>query len=178
MFKRHPFFVIALILGFSQSQALAQSDDAIQTYGSLGFTEDFRKGADLGAADVKFGAKFNPYLGAEGEVDVGTNSDVATQLSSGISERINYAAAIYGVAYLPVTQRFNLLARVGVGETRFSVNDNGVAGRSDLVSLDYGVGAAYDLNARNSIRVDYTRKSYDHDGGDDNTVEASLVHRF
>lgn len=178
MIKMQPVFVAALILGFSQSQAFAQSDDAIQTYGSLGYAEDFRKGADLGAADVKFGAKFNPYLGAEGELDVGTNSDVATHLSSPVSERINYAVAAYGVAYLPVTQRFNLLARVGVGETRFNLNNNGVAGRSDLASLNYGVGAMYDLNARNAIRVDYTRKSYDHNGGDDNTVAASLVHRF
>jgi hypothetical protein len=178
MYKMQPLFVTVLVLGFSQSQAFAQTDDAVQTYGSLGFAEDFRKGADLGAAEIKFGAKFNPYLGTEAELDVGTNSDVATRLSNPLSERINYAVAAYGVAYLPVTQRFNLLARLGVGETRFNLNDNGVAGRSDLASLNYGVGAMYDLNARNAIRVDYTRKSYDHNGGDDNVVAASLVHRF
>ena len=178
MYKMQPLVISVLILGFSQSRVFAQTDDAVQTYGSLGFAEDFRKGADLGAVDAKFGAKFNPYLGTEAELDVGTNSDVATHLSSPVSERINYAVAAYGVAYLPVVQRFNLLARVGVGETRFNLNDNGVTGRSDLASLNYGVGAMYDLNAKNAIRVDYTRKSYDHNGGDDNVLAASLVHRF
>jgi hypothetical protein len=177
MYKMKSVVVATVIFGFS-AQAYAQEAPAIQTYGSLGYAQDFRKGADLGAVDVKFGARFNPYLGAEAELDVGTNSDVVSPVSSGLSERINYAVAAYGVAYLPVTQRINLLARVGFGENRFNVHDNGFEDRRDLASLNYGVGAMYDLNAKNAIRVDYTRKSYNHGFGDDNTVAASLVHRF
>ena len=42
------------------------------------------------------------------------------------------------------------------------VSVTGVAGRSELANLNYGVGAMYDLNPKNAIGVDYTRKSYDH----------------
>lgn len=180
MYKKQSVVAATVIfgLGLGGSRALAQETPSIQTYGSLGYAEDFRKGADLGAVDVKFGAKFNPYLGAEAELDVGSNSDIATQVSSGPRERINYAVGAYGVGYLPVTQHINLLARVGWGENRFSVNDSGLEGRRDVISLNYGAGALYDLDAKNAIRVDYTRKSYNHGFGDDNTVAASLVHRF
>ncbi len=147
-------------------------------YGDLGYSLTTRNGADLGSVNARVGTKFTRYLGAEGELNVGVNRDAAPALGPGVSERLNTAVAAYGVGYLPLGDKFSLLARVGVGENQFAVNGAGLESHRDLVSVNYGAGATYSLSPTNAVRADYTRKSYDHDGGDDNTWALSFQHKF
>lgn len=168
-----------LTVGAFASPALAQTENGTGIYGSLGYAETFRQGADLGAVDLRLGDRFSRYFGVETELGIGTNSDVATDLGTVARERLNASIAGYGVAFLPLGKTLSLLGRVGVGETRFSINDDGTdATHRDLTSVNYGAGAMYNLSSSNTFRFDYTRKSYEHGGGDDDTLSASLVHRF
>lgn len=158
---------------------------AADLYGSAGyahFEQDLRD-TQLGAIQGRFGAKFTPYIGVEGEAAIGVSGDEwnLEYLPPGMYLRsatdLNYQAAVYAVGYLPVSPKGELFARVGYGRTEFdedwSAHDmNGeqhasVTTHSD--SWNYGVGGQYFFDGKNGVRLDYTR----HDAsGDDSDIDA------
>lgn len=158
--------------------AAAQTADASRWYGSLGYTQTQVNGGDVGSIDGRLGDRFTPYFGAEGELSVGVSGDVAPDIGPNSSQRLNAAVAAYGVGFMPLGKNFSLLARVGVGENQFEQNSPGVRTRLDVSSVNYGVGAMFNLNPSNLIRADYTRKSYDQAGLNANTYDLSFVHKF
>jgi hypothetical protein len=165
------------------AQALADpapTDGASATawYGSLGASQTRIDGARLGSVDARIGAQITPHLAVEVELNDGLSSDHAPKLGPDARERLNYAAAAYGVGSMPVSSSVNLFARVGVGENRFSRTVAGLEVKPDLVSLNYGVGAVYKVTPALDVRADYTRKSYDHRGGDADNWGLSLAHHF
>ena len=147
-------------------------------YGSLGASQTRTDGARLGSADARIGAQLSPNVATELELSDGLASDQAPKLGTDVRERLNYAAAAYGVGSVPVGSNVNLFARVGVGENRFSRNLSGLEVKPDLVSVNYGVGAVYKITPALDVRADYTRKSYDHRGGDADNWGLSLAHHF
>ncbi len=158
--------------------ASADGSQPVNWYGTLGASQTRIDGARLGSVDARVGAQVTPHLGAELELSDGLGADTASKLGPDVRERLNYAVAAYGVGSVPVTSNVNLFARVGVGENRFSRNVAGLEVKPDQASLNYGVGAVYKVNTAFDIRADYTRKSYDHAGGDADSWGLSLAHHF
>jgi outer membrane immunogenic protein len=76
-----------------------------------------------------------------------------------LSEQPSLAGFVVG--YFPVTPRFDLLARVGYGETDLrTVDPNGARHENTSPQLSYGAGAQYFLTSHDGIRVDYTRRDF------------------
>ena len=154
-------------------------------YGAIGLDRNMGHGPDDTGITALAGYRFLPNLGAEVELtdglrDGGHHHGLDTTDTGSTDHRRHgaalFSAAAYGVAYLPLTPHLQLLARLGVGQTHFD-GDPAHPGKLDLTSLNAGVGALYNLNATNALRVDFTHKAYDHHG-DDQAIGVSFVHKF
>ncbi len=155
--------------------AMAQKEDLTGWYGSLGYANQRSQGTDLGAAIARFGNRLNPYVGLEGDLAVGIDTGVTPQ---GDGARLNRSIAGYVVGYMPLAPKVDLLARIGYGQSRYSLDTAGQWSRSSLDSINYGVGAQYRLNPDNGLRLDYTRKDFTHSEAHANDWMLSFVHRF
>ena len=135
-----------------------------QAYVGLGYTQfDF----DAGEADAitgRLGYKFNRNFAAEAEGSFGVSDDDDVEL--------NHNLGAYAVGILPVSDAFDLHARVGyqVSEIETPLGD------VDDDGLGYGVGATWRFTPAFGIRGDWTRM--DGDGGDDDALSLGGVLNF
>ena len=171
---------VAALAG-AAAPAFAQTLTAPQGYGGIGYTGLNPNGHDLGEITGRLGLKFSPYWGVETEIGTGvTNShfNTATGGSTTLSEQPSLSG--FAVGYLPVTPKFDLLARVGYGETDLRTAD--ATGRHENTSTDlaYGAGAQYFLTSKDGIRIDYTRRDFSGTSApkDMDTWQAGYVRKF
>ena len=153
------------------------------TYGTLGATL-YDVDSDLYGVQGRLGWQSKSFFGAELEGSVGFSDDDAIvdfgagpiAAESGIDTQI----AGFGVARYPLSQKLNVLGRVGYHKTEFSAeSDNGVTVDELEFSTDgiaYGVGAEYALGYKTSVRADYTR--YDLDGATADAVSLAIARKF
>lgn len=153
------------------------------TYGTLGATL-YDVDSDLYGVQGRLGWQSKSFFGAEVEGSYGFNEDEASvdfgtglvTAESGIKTQI----AGFGVARLPLSERFNVLGRVGYHNTEFDAEfDDGVTVLETEFSTDgiaYGVGAEYALGRNTALRADYTR--YDFDGADADAVSLAVKRKF
>lgn len=153
------------------------------SYGTLGATL-YDVDSELYGVQGRLGWQSKSLFGAEVEGSYGFNEDAATvdfgagpvAAESGIQTQI----AGFGVARLPVSNRFNVLGRIGYHNTEFEAEfDDGVTVIEQEFSTDglaYGVGAEYALGKNTALRADYTR--YDFDGADADAVSLAVKRKF
>lgn len=153
------------------------------TYGSLGATL-YDVDSDLYGVQGRAGWQSKSFFGAEVEGSLGFNDDESTleigntllSAESGIDSQL----AGFGVARLPLSERLNILGRVGYHNTEFSAvvtdgfNTQDVEFSTDGIA--YGLGAEYAIGERTSLRADYTR--YDFDGADADAVSLAIARKF
>lgn len=158
--------------------AFAQTMQSPTYYGTLGYSQLDHSDGDLGAITGRVGAKFNPYLGVEGEASIGVKDDDFT--FAGVDGKIehDYDAAAYVVGTLPVTPNFELFARGGYGTTKIKTELAGFNGEVDGESWNYGAGANYYLDGQNGLRADWTRRDFRDDAGEADVYSLSYVRRF
>lgn len=159
--------------------AAAQSVSSPQLSGSVGYTQLDTDLGDLGAVTGRLNAKFNRYIGVEGEASVGVSDRDITV--AGVDGRLehDYDAAAYAVATLPVTPNFEIFGRVGYGTTSIKAEAGGVEVQGDGESVNYGVGANYFFDGRNGVRADFTRRDFTDDNGPEiDTYGLGYVRRF
>ena len=158
--------------------AFAQTMQRPSYYGTLGYSQLDHSDGDLGAITGRVGAKFNPYLGVEGEASIGVKDDDFT--FAGVDGKIehDYDAAAYVVGALPVTPNFELFARGGYGTTKIKTELAGFNGEVDGESWNYGAGANYYLDGQNGLRADWTRRDFRDDAGEADVYSLSYVRRF
>ena len=148
-------------------------------YGTLGYAGSRADGADTGAVQGRLGAKLTPHFGVEGELSGGVKDDNIDTNGVRSSIEQTHQAAVYGVGVLPVTPHIDLLARVGYGNTQFKQKLAGVESKFDADSVNYGVGAQYNVDDKNGVRLDYTRQQYrDNDAADANVVSVGYARKF
>lgn len=155
--------------------ASAQTDTRpTGVYGTLGYANTNDTDANLGTIQGRLGYRFNDWLGVEGELAGGVKSDDVSTTVGGASvtgkAKISHQEAIYGVGFLPLGTNFDLLARIGYGNTRAKVSDvtvvggggvvTGLSGSGDGDSWNFGVGGQYHWDTQNGVRVDYTREEF------------------
>jgi len=153
------------------------------TYGTLGATL-YDVDSELYGVQGRLGWQSKSFFGAEVEGSYGFNEDEASvdfgtgpiSAESGIDTQI----AGFGVIRYPLSNRFNVLGRVGYHQTEFEAEfDDGVTVLEQDFSTDgiaYGVGAEYAIGRRTSLRADYTR--YDFDGADADAVSLAIARKF
>jgi hypothetical protein len=183
----------ALTLFAVAAPAMAQSLGEVRPYGSIGYTQyridevenDFdveSSEIDFGAVTGRFGGKFNPYLGAEGEIQVGVNDAEETSQGFTVSAGINYAASVYAVGFVPLSPNADLLARVGVGVTEVEAEASGFGQSASETrsgaTLAYGVGGQYFFDGVNGVRADYTRFDGEDDSAEADSVSINYVRKF
>ena len=169
----------AAALTLIAAPAMAQSISSPQYYGTLGYTQLDSDDANVGAVTGRLGAKVNRYFGAEAEYSVGVKDDDIDILGVPATVEHKFDAAAYGVATLPVTERFDVFGRVGYGTTRLQAEAAGISEAASTESVNYGVGANYFLDAQNGIRAYWTRRDFrGDDNGEADTWSLGYVRRF
>jgi hypothetical protein len=162
--------------------AFAQTLTAPQGYAGLGYTGLDPSGHDIGEITGRLGLKFSPYWGVEAEVGTGVSDNKYTT-AAGTRLTVNEqpSAAGYLVGYYPISPKFDLLARVGYGDTALRTRGpSGFDHYDASMNVNFGAGAEYFLDGKNGIRVDYTRKAYETVSAprDQDTWAVGYVHRF
>lgn len=158
--------------------AFAQDNTRTGMYGTLGYSQLDGSDGDLGAVTGRLGARLNRNLGVEGEVSVGVrDDDIAVGPVEGSLE-LEYDAAAYGVAYLPISDNLELFARGGYGTTQVEADVAGFSETANGESWNYGAGANWYFDQNNGLRGDWTRRDFTDDGGEVDVYSLSYVRRF
>jgi outer membrane immunogenic protein len=171
--------VAALVVA---APALADSPnyDGTSFYGDLGYTNLGLSGfgnPDFSDITGRLGARFGKYLGVEGELSGGLNSEHVNIGGTPGNARMNDQYAAYAVGYLPVSPNADLLARIGYGNTDFHASVPGSSFNGSDTSWNFGVGGQYFFDGHNGVRADYTRANYNK-GPDANIWGLSYVRKF
>lgn len=157
--------------------AMAQTVSSPSYYGTLGYSQLDGSDGDLGAVTARLGAKFNPYIGVEGELSAGVRDDDITIGGVDGSIEHEYDAAAYVVASYPITPNLELFARGGYGTTELKADVAGFTETASGESWNYGAGANYSFDGQNGVRGDWTRRDF-RDGGEADVYSLSYVRRF
>lgn len=163
----------------SSSRGLRQS----YTYGTLGATL-YDVDSDLFGLQGRAGWQSKGLFGAEVEGSFGVNDDSASvnfgtgfiDAESGVDTQI----AGFGVVRYPVSNKLNVLGRVGYHRTALDAEfDDGTTVIETEFSTDgiaYGAGVEYAVTPLTGVRADYTR--YDLDGETADAVSLALTRKF
>lgn len=169
--------VLTAALGVSavaHADEAAASDSSQVVYGSLGIQANKSKQSHskLNDINVRVGTKFNPYVGVEGELGIGLNSD-----SNSLGKfRLKDREGAYVVGFLPVSDNFEFLGRIGVANQDLQ-KPAGLNHIETGASADVGVGAQLKLSSDYAIRADLTHSYYAHNAASDR-VGLSVVRKF
>jgi opacity protein-like surface antigen len=190
----------AAVCAAAPALALAQDNTGgvDGAYGNLGWSHVTTNGASTEGIQGRLGYRFMPYLGVEGELRAGLSTGNTTvtytsgtppvtgTINSDVKQTV--AGAGYVVGFLPLmSNRFDLLARVGYGWSRYNLTPTGLATtHADENGIRYGVGAQYLFDGKNGVRVDWTREHMNNFtvpagvaiDNNANVWGVSFVHRF
>lgn len=168
--------IAAAVSALTLSGAAAVSaQDVGHVYGSVGVqsTDNDTTDTKLNSVNARVGTKITPHFGVEGEAAFGTNKDSTAAGKYKLTNKVG----VYGVGYLPVSPKFDLIGRVGVSDT--DLKAPAAAGKLEQgTSLDYGVGAQYHLDDSYALRADVTRSDFNGDKGQSTSSTVSLVKKF
>lgn len=149
-------------------------------YGTLGYSSA-NSNVDLGAVQGRLGYRINKLFGVEGEVAAGVNSDHYA-VAPGVENRVrlDHQEALYGVVFLPLNEKFDLLGRGGYGNTKVQVDQPvGTQYLARDTSWNFGGGLQYHFDGKNGIRADYTREEFTRTGaGHANVWAVAYSRRF
>jgi len=148
--------------------AMAQDVGQIQphAYGNIGYANVGPGAANLDAIQGRLGYRLNNYLGVEGELGFGLGSD-KVGIAPGAEDmkvKMRHQEALYGVGFLPITPQFDLIGRVGYGNTKLKTTIADISDSDNVQSWNFGAGGQYHFDAQNGVRAEYTRHEYQ--GGD------------
>jgi outer membrane immunogenic protein len=152
--------------------ALAHAQDARSAptglYGNLGYSNANAEDLNFGVLGGRLGYRFNNWLGVEGELGFGVKGEDVSIPSAAVvpggptsvEVKVEHTEAIYAVGFIPLGQNFDLLARIGYGNTSLKGSAGGVSASEDGDSWNFGVGGQYHFDGVNGVRVDYTRQEF------------------
>jgi hypothetical protein len=150
----------------------------VTVYGTIGYAGSNGDGVDLGAIQGRLGARFGNYVGLEGELAGGVKNDHVTVGATDVEVKLRHQEAIYGVGFVPLSPRFDLVARVGYGHQDIRASAAGVSDTGGLDSWNYGGGGQYFFDNNNGLRVDYTRHDFTGNNGGANVWSVGYVRKF
>lgn len=163
--KKSLIAATAVAAALVAAPAMAQD---ISWYGSVGYSVLDDDTFNFGAIDGRIGGR-TQHFGLELDGAVGVKDDSVL----GVDVELNHTVAVYAVGFLPVSDNFELIGRIGLGNTE--VEAAGVDADDD--SFNVGIGGQWSWNENNAIRGDYTYMDFDN-GGDANQFTLSYVRKF
>lgn len=171
------FAFITLAISACSVSAQAQDSGAYAGLGVISYEAD----PDLSGLEARLGYNFNKYFGVEAQGSLGTNRESETfDISSEsvtVDVKVDYSAAAFVVARLPLGKKFEVFARGGLHNTQASVEiDDGSIPDFNKTETSFAVGggAQYNFNRKHAIRFGYTYL----DGIDADTVSLGYVRKF
>jgi hypothetical protein len=177
-------FASISMIALAASPALAQTAEtsaaprSITGYGTLGYSHSDRGVSDLGGATGRLGLRFGKFVGAEAEGTWGVTDDDSVNPRRPAQTKLERSMAAYAVGYAPVTDRLDLIGRVGIGNTRTEMKTGATVAHQTVDSINYGAGAQYFLTEKDGLRADFTRESYRKGPGHADTYGVSYVRKF
>jgi outer membrane immunogenic protein len=149
--------------------AMAQAEAAF--YGNVGYANVAVDDADvnLGLIQGRIGATLTPHFAIEGEAGFGIADDTV----GGVDVKMNYQVGAYLVVNAPVSESFDIFARLGYATYEVEASIGGVSATDTGNDAAYGVGVQGFFTDNDGVRADWT--SY---GGDANVWSISYVRRF
>jgi hypothetical protein len=147
-------------------------------YASLGYGNANLDPLNLGAIQGRLGYRFNNWFGVEGEAGVGVREDTATYSGIAIDFKLKHQEAIYAVGFLPLSDKTDLLARVGYGHAEIEGSALGASASAGGDAWAAGVGFQHHFDGVNGVRVDYTRHEFNDDGGSADVWAVAYSRRF
>ena len=143
---------------------------------SVGYTRfvDSESDFDVGTITGRATARFNRYFGVEAEYGAGFNEANI----GGIDFKVKHDMAGYLVGYYPLSENFDLIARVGYGQTELEASSGGLSVSDTLEGAKLGIGGQYFFDKSNGVRGDVTRHEYQDNSGAFDAVSVMYVHRF
>lgn len=170
-------FVIAAVAASAVAlPAAAQTGSKPEITASAGYTRfaDGSQDWDGHSATARVAARFHRYFGVEAEGSLGLGSSEI----AGVDLKMNHTVAAFAVAYLPLSENFDLTARLGYGSTEFEAEVGGMSATESFSGVAAGIGGQYFFDESNGVRMDVTRHHYDDlDGGFD-AVSFGYIRRF
>ena len=173
--------IATLVATSSAGYAQAQDSGA---YGGLGVSAyvtnpDSAFGADLFTTEAKLGYNFNKYFGVEAQGSIGLTTD-SVQLgpTATVERKVDYSLGGFAVARLPVSEKFEVIARGGIHNTQVGI-DAVVDGTTTRVTdtetgFAIGAGAQFNFDKKNAIRADYTYL----EGTNGETLSLGYIRKF
>ncbi len=149
--------------------ALAQAQS--QVYGGVGYSSIGMDNPDvsLGLVQGRLGVDLNDNFAIEGEFGFGVGDDTV----AGVDVSANWQFGGFAVIKAPVSESFDVFARLGYVAVEFEASGPGGTATADGNDFAYGIGAQAFFTENDGIRGDWT--SY---GGDGNVWSISYVRRF
>jgi outer membrane immunogenic protein len=147
-------------------------------YGNLGYSHTDRGISDLGGITGRLGLRYGRVVGIEAEGTFGVTDDHSVRYGPATTTKLDRSVAAYAVAFAPITQRIELLGRVGLGNTVVKTEGFARPVETRRDSINYGVGAQFFLTDNDGLRLDLTRESLRHGPGRADTYGLSYVRKF
>jgi hypothetical protein len=150
---------VAVVAAWTPVFARAQTAPVTGVYGNIGYTGLHNSDIELGAIQGRLGYRLNNWLGVEGELAAGVKDDkVAVAPGVDAKVKLRHEEAIYGVGFMPLSPKFDLIGRVGYGGSTIRTSAAGLHDTDSSNSWNLGAGAQYHFDGKNGVRVDYTRQ--------------------
>lgn len=167
---------VAAIVGLAPAMAQAQTTGV---YGSVGYAQASGDDVNLGVLGGRVGYRFSNWLGVEGELGFGVKDDTVNVAGVPVDVELEHTEAIYGVGFIPVSDKTDLIARIGYGNTELKGSAGGFSASDSGGSWNFGVGAQHHFDGVNGVRFDYTRQEFTgDDGGAANVWSIAYTRRF
>lgn len=175
------------ISGHGSYKAMSHTDGHF--YGTLG-TVWYDVDRPYAGVQARLGYQATPILGAEIEGSIGVineaspfNQDLGggTLLSGEFKDGVDYSAAAFATARIPLSYNISTHARLGYHTTRTFADvdfDNNPTQKTTTTmdGLAYGGGIQMDITPVDAIRADFTRYEGDTDNND--SVSLAYLRRF
>ncbi len=147
-----------LAAGGAQAQAQAKPNDT-PFYGEIGYTaltyEEM--GAKLRPKAVRLlgGYELNPNLAVEAHLLLGAKEGSTTFLGDNYKVKVDNIWGVFLKPKVAVMPDLELFARVGFARTSITASGPGFSDKQSDNSVAYGFGAAYAINDKVTVSLDY-----------------------
>lgn len=146
-------------------------------YATAGYTHYDLDGASPGGLTGRVGYNITPNFAVEGELGLGVVEDSVVELGVPLDITVDRALGAFAVGKLPVSDTFEVFARIGYGELKIEASTSGVSDSGTTDGVAGGIGAVWMLDKQLGLRGEWTRLEGD-DDGDADTYSLSAVFKF
>lgn len=169
--------LVASLAALAPSVGAAQPHEG--AYASVGYANVDLSRGQFDAGQARVGYRFHRFGGVEGEFALGLGEEDLASIGGTFEIKLKRAYAVYAVGFVPLSPKTDILARIGYGETRVSIDVGSSSFARTADSINFGAGVQHHFDGRNGVRFDYTRyQSQDSSSDDADVWSIAFSRRF